>query len=66
MRHIYPGVAFVNDSRWQSINADLNAGLEKLAAQLNDQRTQIEQQRRENGTEARFGNLTSRPFPGGY
>jgi hypothetical protein len=66
MRHIYPGVAFVNDSRWPSVNAELNAGLGKLAAQLNDERTQIEQERRQNGTQARFEHLTSTPFPGGY
>jgi hypothetical protein len=66
MRHIYPGVALVSDSQWPSINAELNAGLGKLTAQLSDQRTQIEQQRRENGTQARFGHLTSTPFPGGY
>ena len=66
MRHIYPGVAFVSDSRWQGVNAELNAGLGKLAAQLNDERTQIEQERRQNGTQARFEHLTSTPFPGGY
>jgi len=66
MRHIYEGVAFVNDSRWPSVNAELNAGLGKLAAQLNDERTQIEQERRQNGTQARFEHLTSNPFPGGY
>lgn len=66
MRHIYAGVAFVNDSRWPSANAELNAGLGKLAAHLNDERTQIEQERRQNGTQARFEHLTSILFPGGY
>lgn len=66
MRRIYPGVEFLNESRWPSINADLNAGLAKLETHLNEQRTQIEQERSANGTQARFGHLTSRPFPGGY
>lgn len=66
MQHIYPGIAFVSDSRWSSVNAELNAGLGKLAAQLNDERAQIDQQRRQNGTQARFEHLTSNPFPGGY
>jgi hypothetical protein len=66
MRHIYPGVAFVNDSGWPRINADLNSGLGKLAARLEEQKAQIEQERSQNGTQARFGRLTSTPFPGGY
>ncbi|MBV9332730.1 MAG: hypothetical protein JO146_01860 [Candidatus Eremiobacteraeota bacterium] len=66
MRQIYPGVAFASESRWPSINADLNTGLGKLATHLDDQRTQIEEERRQNGTDARFGHLTSTPFPGGY
>ncbi len=66
MRRIYPGVEFMNESRWPAVNADLNAGLAKLATHLSEQRTQIEQERSANGTQARFGHLTSMPFPGGY
>lgn len=63
---IYPGVAFIDSSQWPSVNAELNAGLGKLAAQLDGQKEQIARQRSQNGTQARYGNLTSKPFPGGY
>ncbi len=62
---IYPGVAFASKSSWQRINADLNSGLGTLAVQLTNQKAEIKAQRVQNGTEARFSQLTSKPFPGG-
>jgi hypothetical protein len=66
LQTMYPGVAFEHKSQWQAQNADLNAGLGKLAASLTDQKSQIKQQRAQNGTEARFSHLTSKQFPGGF
>lgn len=65
VRSAYPRVAFLPKQQWQSINAQLNSGLGKLAGQLANQRSQITQQRAQNGTQARFSRLTSKPFPGG-
>jgi hypothetical protein len=65
MQTMYPGVSFLHRSQWQGINADLNSGLGKLAAQLKSQRNEIKQQRIQNGTQAQFAHLTSRRFPGG-
>jgi hypothetical protein len=61
----YPGVAFVAKSQWQRINVQLNSGLGQLADQLTSQRSQIGQQRAQNGTQARFAHVSSKPFPGG-
>lgn len=66
MRGIYQGIAFASPTRWPAINAELNAGLGKLASQLSSERMQIERERSQNGTQARYGKLTSTPFPGGY
>jgi len=66
VNRIYPGVTFIGSSQWPRVNAQLNAGLGKLATQLGEQKTEIERQRSENGTQARFGHLTSTPFPNGY
>lgn len=66
LQTMYPGVAFEHKSQWQTQNADLNAGLGKLAASLTDQKSLIKQQRAQNGTEARFSHLTSKQFPGGF
>ncbi len=65
MQTMYPGVNFLHRSQWEGVNADLNAGLGKLAAQLTVQKNEIKQQREQNGTAARFSHLTSRRFPGG-
>jgi hypothetical protein len=66
MHAIYPGIAFVSPARWPGINAELSAGLGKLASQLSGEKDQIEQERSQNGTQARYGKLTSTAFPGGY
>lgn len=66
LQTMYPGVVFEPRSQWQLQDADLNAGLGKLAASLTDQKTQIQQQRAQNGTQARFSHLTSKQFPGGF
>ena len=61
---MYPGVAFVDKAQWGRINAGLNAGLGNLAISLINERASIEQQRAQNGTQARFAHVTSKPFPG--
>ncbi len=63
---IYPGVDFLAKKQWPGKNAELNDGLGTLAASLAKQKTQIARERAQNGMQARFGRLTSTPFPGGY
>ncbi|MGB7016290.1 MAG: hypothetical protein WBD69_10130, partial [Candidatus Cybelea sp.] len=41
------------------------AGLAKLADYLSTQKSQIAQERGQNGTQARFAKLSSKRFPGG-
>ena len=65
VQRAYPGVAFVPKHQWQRINAQLNSGLGQLAGHLPRQKSAIAQQRVQNGTQARFAPLTSKPFPGG-
>jgi hypothetical protein len=50
MRRIYPGVAFIAQSQWAAINAQIDSGLGQLEAQLPH----------------RPSGLTSRGFPGGF
>lgn len=66
VNRIYPGITFIGSSQWPHVNAGLNAGLGQMAAQIDEQKAQIERQRNENGTQARYGHLTSKPFPNGY
>ncbi|MBV8281816.1 MAG: hypothetical protein JO347_07105, partial [Candidatus Eremiobacteraeota bacterium] len=56
---------FVPKSQWQGINARLGSGLGQLADQASSQKSEIAQQRVQNGTQARFSHVTSKPFPGG-
>ncbi len=63
MGAIYPGIAFIDKSQWQSNNAKLNSGLGRLATELNAQQAKIEQQRASDGTKARFAHLTNKPLP---
>ena len=65
LQSIYPGVAFIGSGQWHGKNAELNAGLGTLAVSLTSQRAEIERQRAQNGTSARFSHLTSKQFPGG-
>lgn len=62
---IYPGVAFISESRWRSKNDELNVGLGALAVSLVNQKASIKQQREQNGTEARFSHLSNKQLPGG-
>ncbi|MGA8535379.1 MAG: hypothetical protein WB615_14825 [Candidatus Tumulicola sp.] len=62
---IYPRIAFTDKKLWPQENAELNAGLGKLAASLPSQKAAIARQCAQNGTQARFSHLTSTPFPGG-
>jgi hypothetical protein len=63
LQSIYPGVTFVARAQWQSKNATLNAGLGSLASSLPSRKADISRERHENGTEARFSGLRSKPFP---
>jgi hypothetical protein len=63
LQSIYPGVAFTDKATWQGVNATLNGGLGNLAESLSKQKSEIMQQRLQNGTQARFSHLTSKPFP---
>ena len=64
LRAIYPGVAFANPASWKAKNAQLNQGMDQLTAMLSSQKDQIARQREQNGTQAQFGHLTSKPLPG--
>jgi hypothetical protein len=61
---LYPGVTFIPKSQWASQNASLNSGMDKLADVLTTQKDAIAQQRAQNGADAKFGRLTSKPLPG--
>ncbi|MFZ1018114.1 MAG: hypothetical protein WAN39_09605 [Candidatus Cybelea sp.] len=65
MGAMYPGVAFVHKAQWPQKNAAVEAGLAKLADYLSTQKSQIAQERVQNGTQARFAKLSSKRFPGG-
>ncbi|HKE36186.1 MAG TPA: hypothetical protein VKB39_02050 [Candidatus Baltobacteraceae bacterium] len=60
---LYPGVAFIPKDSWAAKNADLTAGLAKLASTLSTQKVQIASQREQNGTAARFANVASKDLP---
>lgn len=66
MQRIYPGVTFTNPSQWRRENSTLNAGLGRFSASMTSQEDQVERQRAQNGTQARFSQLASKPFPGGF
>ena len=64
-----PGVGVVSALDWNHRAVKCVAfdpGLGKLAGQLSNEKNEIERQRIENGTQARFSRLTSKQFPGGY
>jgi len=62
---IYPGVAFASRATWKAQNSQLNQGLDQLTTMFATQKDKIKQQRVQNGTEAQFSRLTSKPLPGG-
>lgn len=66
VRSIYPGVAFIAKQQWAGKNTQLDDGLKTLATSLSNQKAEIARERAKSGTEARFGALSSTPFPGGY
>src|SRR5579863_4526693 len=66
VRRVYPGVAFVPRSQWDELNARVSSGLGQLADQLTRQKSEIMESRAQNGTQARFANVTSKRFPGGF
>lgn len=66
VRKIYPGVAFLSQPQWASRNAIIQSGLGDLEKQMQSQKTQIASQRAQNGTQVKFGHLTSLRFPGGF
>ncbi len=63
LKAVYPGVVFTNTATWKAKNLQLNQGLDGLATMLAAQKEQIKQQRTQNGTEAQFSRLTSKPLP---
>ncbi len=63
MPALYPGVAFIPKAQWQRANEKLNAGLGELASSLVGSKADIARERAQNGTQARFAHVTSRPFP---
>lgn len=63
LRAIYPGVSFTNPSTWEAQNRQLGQGLDQLASMLSSQKDRIAQQREQNGTQAQFSHLTSKPLP---
>jgi hypothetical protein len=65
LRAIYPGVAFTDVAAWKAQNEQLNQGMDKLVAMLGNQKDQIKRQRVQNGIEAQFSRLPSKPLPGG-
>lgn len=60
---LYPGVAFVPKSQWTAKNAELGAGLGRLASTLSSEKAEIASQREQNGTAARFANVASKDLP---
>ncbi|HEY4433244.1 MAG TPA: hypothetical protein VGM99_02475, partial [Candidatus Cybelea sp.] len=65
MRSMYPGVTFIHKAQWPQKNAEVEAGLAKLADYLSTQKPAIAQERERNGTQAPFAKLSSKRFPGG-
>jgi hypothetical protein len=65
LQAIYPGVVFTKKAAWKAQNLQLNQGLDRLAAMLASEKDQIKRQRVQNGTEAQFSRLTSKPLPNG-
>ena len=63
LEKLYPRVIFKSRSEWEAPNNGLNEGLTKLVAMLKDEKARLKQTRIENGTEAKFGTLTSKEFP---
>ena len=63
LRAIYPGVSFTSPSTRESQNRQLGQGLDQLAAMLSSEKERIAQQREQNGTQAQFSHLTSKPLP---
>src|SRR5581483_6315031 len=59
----YPGVAFKNNSEWQSANTDLADGMNQLISMLKDKKDEIRRQRIERGMEEKFSKLTSKDLP---
>ncbi len=65
LHSIYPGVVFSKEASWKAQNSQLNQGLNQLTEMFATQKDKIKQQRAQNGTEAQFSHLTSKPLPGG-
>jgi hypothetical protein len=66
LHRIYPHVVFVSKGQWQRTNAQLNAGLGKLATTLQAQKSEIQVERVQDGSAVRFSQLSDKQFPGGF
>lgn len=60
---LYPGVVFIPKNQWAAKNADLAAGLRKLAATLSAQRSEIASERQQSGIAARCSSVASKDLP---
>jgi hypothetical protein len=60
---IYPTVAFQPKGQWDAVNSAINDGLTKYLDYLKQQQATISKTRLDNGTQAKFGNLTSKELP---
>jgi hypothetical protein len=61
---LYPRVTFKRQSEWAAGNESLNEGLSKFLRVLKRQKPSLKKTRVENGTEAKFSNLSNKEFPG--
>lgn len=64
LKKLYPSVTFKRQSEWNAGNDSLNEGLTKFLRMLKDQKASLKKTRIENGTEAKFSELTNKEFPG--
>jgi hypothetical protein len=60
---IYPNVTFIDKSQWEGANATLAGGMDELVTDLTQQKDSIKNERVQNGTEARYSQLTSKDLP---
>ena len=51
---LFPGVAFVESSQWQSLNNEVADGLDQLINYLSDNKETVKQQRKQKNMDARF------------
>ena len=65
LNKIYPGLNFKKKSEWEAGKNEIDDGLGKLLQMIKDQKAAIQQQRIDNGLEAKFSKLTSKELTKG-